>query len=766
MNKLLCLLLWSCQTKVLLAAKDITIYGFQSGGFKSSTNIQDTSNSYASSIHYDPVQKAAYIVGSTYWSYWSRAKHSESQIAELEELDEPDCFLAVLARPEQGQTMNLAYSRRFGKEDVEESCSALTFLPSKDGKTKIVAAGHTNAGGFLTSLRFLGTPLSTVYGFLLNLDLDISSNLFGINSVQGSLTGGALLNDHEVQYPIAIAANPAPLAGDEGSMYVVSLSSPFKDKNSLGANLDKRPDTAAAGGMDEPEYGNHYSVFLKKVITKSEAEMNFEQGEADLLGVENDEGGLKQTLRKEWTELLSPSITYDDIFTEHYLQISDLKYVSRKFNSARDDLLLLVGTTSGYGAAFGGENPDADYTEEAFNYKAGFITTFDTEGKMIKSTRIELEEEDVVFKGTCVDTSVDKPTSFYVVGETRGLVADDMEPHDLSKDPSGRHSRHGFIMKVNIDTLEREWTRQLGGTLGRDAISYGCAVSPGDDVVYMAGTIADGDKIKLKTEATSSAGGDDIFVANYDSSNGKALFVKQVGSSENDWLARGNGIVCDDDGNAILLGNTRGSMMRFRAKETLQASGSEASDIFVMSVEKGTGAMKTVSEITGKNDDPFINDNSDLGGMDITAISVGAFVAFLTTVYMGYRIYQSSTADQRANNKTLKYLDNFHDPDYELHIRNSATGGIHAVYGSKRSTPMTTSQSRAPQSRAPRNTVDSDIAEVMKETSYMSTPKKTPPKAAFASKRQPSIKEDDLSFAESSLAGDDDSAMSYDNQIV
>merc|ERR1712137_1043963 len=110
-------------------------------------------------------------------------------------------------------------------------------------------------------------------------------------------------------------------------------------------------------------------------------------------------------------------------------------------------------------------------------------------------------------------------------------------------------------MKVNIDTLEREWTRQLGGTLGRDAISYGCAVSPGDDVVYMAGTIADGDKIKLKTEATSSAGGDDIFVANYDSSNGKALFVKQVGSSENDWLARGNGIVCDDDGNAILLGN-------------------------------------------------------------------------------------------------------------------------------------------------------------------------------------------------------------------
>jgi len=677
----LSLLLWSCQSAYAYASN----FGYQSGGLLTPGLNPDTSNSYATALHYDAENKATYVVGATYWSYWDRIKHSDEQIANLAELDHSDCFFAMLTIPEQGDSMTLAYASRFGKSNFDEACSALSFVPV-NGKTKIITAGHTDQGGFLTALRQLGAPISTVYGFLLSLELDIIQKPLGITDVTGKLAGVSLINDHMVQYPMATATNPIPADDEDEAIYVVSLSSAFKSKNSQTTNLD-RPDNTAAGVTDQPDYGNHYSAFIKKMVYKSQNELDFEDAEAQLIDSEYDEGGYKETMRAGWTALLSPALSFDDISMEHYLQISDLKYVPRVVNSTRSDNLVLVGTTSGYGDAFGGPNDGSENEDdESFRYKAGFVTTFNVDGAIQATTRLEHDEQDVIIKGICYEQfGADSVDYIYVVGVTRGLLANDMKAQDLSKDASGRFSKHGFLAKLDIVSLERVWTRQLGGTLGKDVISYGCAVSPNDDVVYMAGTVAAGDTIRLDSATAgaddiSSAGGDDIFVANYDGAYGTPNYIKQIGTSKDDGIAKGNGIVTDEMGNAIVLGNSRGSMMRWREDEEFDLSlKGMSSDIFLFSVEKATGAMKTISEVAGPipEDNDYGTKGTGLASMEIMAVVLGCAIAFLTSLYMGYKTIRYRNSDKRGNDRAIRYLDNFHDEDYELHIRNSATGGVH-----------------------------------------------------------------------------------------
>lgn len=672
-------------------------YGFQSGGFNSDNldSAVDTSNSFASALHFDPDKRLAYITGATYWSYWDRIKHTDKEAMNLAELNESDCFLAVLKAPQQGQgkdtDMDLLYTRRFGKSSVDETCSSLSVVPS-NGKVRVVTAGHTYAGGLLTTLRSLGSPLSKVYGFLLSLDLNINSG----SSVSGRIEGASLSNNHAVQYPIAVTANPNPTdSGDNGAVYTVSLTSAFHTKNGIDdGSLETRPDNTAAGGIDDPVYGNHYSAFIQKLVPKTQAELDFELTEAQLYGKNAEEAGLRDTLRAEWTELLSPTIFLDNFSRDHQLHISDLKYVPRIVGSKRDDLLVLTGSTSGYGDAFGADSDeDIDLDDDdIILFKKGFVTTFDTNGVVKASTTIAVEDEaDVIVRGFCFDQIGEKDSirSIYVVGETMGLLDESYDKY-LSKDKDGAISKHAFLVKLDADTLDLVWARQMGGFSGKDVIAYGCAVSPKDEVVYMAGTVAGGDKIKVETGSTESSGGDDIFVASY-SSSGERRFVNQAGSSKDDWLAKGNGIVTDKEGNAILLGNTKGSMMRWRGDqdESLTSIHGLSTDVFVLSVGKSNGNIKTVSEFLGKPK-PKVESSSDqddevyqLLGTGTAVMVVGATFAMFMSLYVGYTVVMKKTIDERANGRAMQYLDDFHDPNYNLQIRDSAYGGIHAVYDDK-----------------------------------------------------------------------------------
>lgn len=688
---------WSCQ--IALAA--LNSYGYQSGAFGTQADDDhDVSNSYASSMYYDPVSKTAYVIGSTYWSYWDRIMHNEEQIQNLSELDESDCFLAVLSVPSGKDTMSLDYSRRFGKRGVSEACTALSVVPSSGGKTRVITSGHTGEGGFLTTFRKLGTPFSAVYGFLLEIDIEDDS-LFG------TLHGGSLLNDHSVQYPIAIAT------GDQEAYYVVSLSSNIDTVNPLFSTLDPRPDTAA-GGAAGPEYGSHYSAFIKKIVPKTNDQILYEKTEAGEFSLTIDEGGLKETVRSGWNRLISPKISLDNISMEHFLQIADLKYLPLVKEDADPDGLVLVGTTTGYGEAFGSNLNEDEAADESFRNKAGFVTLLDLDGKIEAAVRIEADDADVVIRGVCFDQTASSVQSVYVVGETTGLLDDDMKVQDLSTTSDGSPSKHAFLTKIDISGLSIKWTRQLGGSIGKDIIAEGCAVAPGNDVVYMAGTVFDGDKIRFGTNVTSSAGGDDVFVANYIAEDGKTRFVKQIGSSKDDWLAKGNGIVTDDIGNALLLGNTKGSVMRWRGDEdknnlpTLDGRTS-SSDIFLFNLDKSSGFMK---EIATKDSGPEMRDENDPTS-GFSASMIFALLFFAVAGVLGSFLFKKelmqkidAMADDYRTRNVVNSLDQFNDnASYEVHIRNNSTGGVHAVYGNKNGPPKA--------KRSP--SVDSDISEAERD---------------------------------------------------
>lgn len=741
--------MWSCQN-----AQSV-MYGYQSGSFRDKQNAvsHDTSNSYASSLFYDVASKSAYVVGSTYWSYWDRHIHTDDQVKNLSELDESDCFFAIISVPTEGDTMRLDYSRRFGKNDVNEACTAVTAVRGKTGNTRVITSGHTEDTGILTSLRSLGAPKSSVYGFLLDLE-------FGDNN-SGTLSGGNLINDHTVQYPIALANNPSPKDDEEEAFYVVALSSHIKSKNPIAGDSGPRPDKAV-GGTALPEYGSHYSAYIKKIVPKTQAELDFDESEAQSFDLKNDEGGLKETFRTGWTKLLSPKISLDSISIEHYLQIVDLKFVPRKNQTLdTEGSLILAGTTSGYGKAFGAL-VDNEEDDESFRYKSGFITIFDLDGAVEASVRIEIDEQDVVIKGVCFEERTDVVESFYVVGETRGLLADNLQKQDLSKDASGRNGKHAFLAKIDINNLSRVWTRQIGGALGKDVFSEGCAVSPGGDAVYMAGTVSGGDKIRLETSVTESGGGDDVFVANY-GANGNQNYVNQMGSSRDDWLARGNGIVTDDMGNALVLGNSKGSMMRWRGDEYEESSTSLStrdlpSDIFLFSVDKITGSMKAIAETT--KDEETVTDDSPsnrsmLKGVDVIAVIVGASIVVLSAYYVGYRIIFSKSYKDGAR-PVVDYLDDFKDNvGYEVHIRHSATGGVQAVYGNKniRQHQGRDQNGFSISKGGQKRSVDFEIAEVTRETRNLQKPRSIPPLGAFSvdsasalSFDASCISEDDLSW--------------------
>jgi len=97
-----------------------------------------------------------------------------------------------------------------------------------------------------------------------------------------------------------------------------------------------------------------------------------------------------------------------------------------------------------------------------------------------------------------------------------------------------------------------------------------CAVTSDGEKVYMAGTVKDGAVLlpdpsdAAKVEATSY-GGDDIFVAQYQTTDGTLNYAKQLGTRQDDSLGQGTSLATNANGDAIVVGNTNGSLMRVKA---------------------------------------------------------------------------------------------------------------------------------------------------------------------------------------------------------
>ena len=696
-------------------------YGFQSGfQFKDSSGAVD-GNSYAGSLYYDKRHKLVYITGSTYWSYWDRAAQDIDDASKANYLRRPDCFMAILKVPES----KLIFADRFGSSDVPEACSAISLMNNNGNTAGVITVGHTEEGGFLTSLRPLGSLKSKMYGFMLNLNFkfEMTDTRGGgdVLSAKRVSDGGMLFNDMKTQYPIALTSNPDP---SRSEVFLVSLASTH-DTNNDYTHVTSQPDMTAGGGIDEPDYGKDFNIVLHKIVKKANSEIEYEEKEIDLYNGKKDEGGVEITMKSDWSHIFSVnnpdftsttrsrSLLGDSSTPGHhpYVRVADIKYIPRATNQGIDDKLILVGTTNGDGYAFGGISGSGN----PHPVHHGFITKLSTDGDIITSRKIPADMKDVSIKGICHDMSIkDNNPDIFVIGETNGHLDKSMEIHELSKGLNGRISKHAFLSKIDFDTLEVLWTRQLGSVDGNDVLGYSCAVSSVDQIVYMGGIVKSHDKLKVLSKdiddtegriEIEAAGGDDIFVANYDSKTGNAIFIKQFGTSENDSIAKGNGIAIGENGDAIMLGNTKGSMMRWRGDGALSVSG-DPSDVFVLSLSKQTGAMRSISEATqsssGTDQDDYLSspgggqggqgegqgggheetpEEYELYAFEIVAITIASCLVFGTLLYVGYsRIDTSTGSRMKKGQEIMEYVDDFHDDHVRLHVRHSATGGIHGIY--------------------------------------------------------------------------------------
>jgi len=655
-------------------------YRFQSGNMDLDAKNSENANSYGSSLHYDSENGLLYVTGTTYSHFWSGADSNGDE----KELNNSDCFLSILKVPEDAKRedsvdkeMKMVYESRFGEEGAAEGCSAVMDVPSVSVNARAITMGNTEEHGSLTSLRRPGSRKAEMYGFMMDFDIELTKKKGSVVGATGKVDGGRLLYDYPVQYPIALTSDP--LATQAKEMYIALLTSPkpleSNQQNSVHPDLNLMDDNI--------EPGQDFRVVIEMTESKSQATMDYESASFR-------EGAVQETLASGWKRSFSPNAPNGVKTT---LQVSGLVYVPQISNGSTDDVIVLTGTTNGYGLEFGGASRGTT------DHNSGFVTKLSpTTGSTdisndgsVATTRVGGIDDTTSIHGICFQKKRADVEYIYVVGYTDGLLDNNwMQGYQLSVTKDGKTSKHAFVAKLRLRNLSLVWSRQLGSQDGEDIIGQGCDVTPDGNSVYMAGTIRNGGSIRItdgvESDATS-AGGDDIFVASY-LTTGTAVFIKQFGTAEDDTLAAGKGIVSDENGNAIVLGNTRGSMMRLRAvdNKTDPLDAKEYHnpyDIFVMSVGKTKGKIPFIAEssplkysgeslsleqqektmIETSSNSSTSKLNPQVYTVEAVAIAISCLTLVVTLVLAGcskWKKYQSGEMDSNSTGVVYSHSDDHH----------------------------------------------------------------------------------------------------------
>jgi len=639
-------------------------------------------------------------------------------------------------------------------------------------QVSVMILGTTSEGGFLTSFSQHISTDHPMSGFAMKIDLEFNRELpddstTDIQTVHGTINSGKLMDFLKVEYPIAVVNNAMPttayeyIRSDDANIhnyYIVSIGSDDttyepgaeysfeQGQNSLFAD---NYDYTTGGGMDIPKYGLNFKIVARKYTEKTQAQLDYEAqqeeflislfGEEEIQSVQRQSAeGVEDKMATAWTKLYGPFLPNVSSNEPNELRVADVAYLPNSIiamnseNILRDDLLVIVGHSKGSGPAFGGElelNPPLMPNK---NVTHGFVTKLNPStgqltktGGIVQSNTIGGLVHETNVHGMCFQTGLEDIHYIYVVGSINGRIDFDMNPNDLStKSNENIIARHAFITKIRMDNLEPVWSRQLGTAGGTDVAAYGCTVTNDGTTVYMAGTIFGTDQISIPDQQSQNSqfvstvelpfahNGSDIFVAKYNTNtNGALNWVRQIGTSEDDQLARGKGITCDTHGNAIIVGNTRGSMFRNRGYEITQDFVEvQKNDVFIMSIGREDGSTKSIldnekhagttagtpSGPTGGNSNNNENasgntnnsseilpdDISGMSGFLAFIITLCAITAFLLIIFVGYKVGNVvvSSSDGNKQKGVMEYLEDFEDDEVDLHVRKSATGGYHGIY--------------------------------------------------------------------------------------
>lgn len=615
------------------------------------------------------------------------------------------------------------------------------------------------------------------------------------NEFDGIVTSGvdarALLDDRLPTYLNAVY--PVSLVGDPTTKkhyYVASLASRQVERNDQNRNKGLNVDPTIGSGASQrswtdfidmgyqqgttdhfggpngrPNFGKDYMVVLKKVaiegvnpacVDTSGQVNNCAGSYSNTEQVLSSKGYNEENIamKQEWYQEYEPEGGVD-------VRPSGLIFAPSGDPTGKGDHLIMVGTTSGFGNAFGMAGSNNGYQSQDSSSGLdldGFIMKIKTDTGVfaghskfdpvsstfinMHSHRIEsLPMKDDIVAGLCskplqLSGNQEKMRHIYVVGSTEsmlpGIATGLRDNNFLSNHPvqNGKKSMEAFLTKVDVDTLDPIWTVQLGAiytdgvNMKGNAFGFGCAVTPDGDDIYLTGMVNQGglvtdfSAVDSRGIPSTAQGGTDVFIASYKTTDGSRNFVRQIGSTRDDFPSRGSGgITADRLGNAILTGHTRGSIARKRdsAEYKYGDNGSNAAaDIFVMSFDRATGNHVDIADDGVPPPDVTSSGQQNSEKMDKTDAAIVSVVAialsfvFVSIAGIGIVAYKIKAGKKKQDNRRFmstnlrerrqsekesmrrrstwgmkrqsSALSALQDLNVMVEVRNSASGGWHGVY--------------------------------------------------------------------------------------
>jgi hypothetical protein len=577
------------------------------------------------------------------------------------------CFVGVLKQTTQGNDGN--NSMKFlSKHVFAESAICQTVTLRKDQAGTPLLLSVMDEGGILTDTRPSGSQKAVQYGGMIELQFNADGSTSHFAAERG-----VLLHQDIVQIPRSIAVDPN--VGHR--VFVATMTSESSAVNEgIGAE-SSIPNLTPGGDL---KYGNDYAMTIESLRLASSPE---------------------DTSGHSFTEASS-------LWKKPFGVAGDTSGVGAIVNQIifhGDDELVVVGSTQGSGFAFG----------EAMDVTmAGFIAKFHPDhGQLQLSRRFQIEMESANMhtnvESICQDDQ--DPDSIYIVGSYQN---------------EGESKRVPFVAKLTASSLDSIWEQTFPAT--SNAYALGCGVSQysgasngnNGSVVYVAGVVEDGGEIMGKT---TSHGQDDVFVVQLSTHDGTAFWMKQIGTSGNDRLARGGGglIVLDEidgSGGVLLMGDTTGN---------LYSTSSQASEVFIVRMDsqgktpdsfevsgmdysqgqeaitlttplrrdgsgqdkEETGSEASAGDGSGGPDSTTSSPNAGSDEGDPQTSNAGERMYFLLAIvvfiivggfcYMCFQRRERERVTERA--LVFGYLQAFDVEDID--VRHSATGGWHGTYVGK-----------------------------------------------------------------------------------
>jgi hypothetical protein len=491
----------------------------------------DLGSTFAGGMTFDKEHNRLFLTGGTY----ARGLFlPEANYFHMKEQINSDCFLVAV----ELDSSDPVFTRptRLGYVKDAEACSTAHFM---DNHNRVFlggsATGHSMGRTDIDGDVLPQSEDVALLGEVISVSLD---HVHGTAPVipQHYVFGGHGFYDSAVNYPFAVASD------DEGDfLYVASLYSKYtgqmsEDTTSSDDELD----------MTHPyTEGNVWGIAMQKLTVRQSNATD----EATLL--ENP-----VHLERQWQ---------NEIETKNYekLYAADMVFVN--------GMLLVAGSTVDVSEQFAGDERKYHTVQDM----DGFLIKIDPETGRVPAVddsrfgtkhKMRIQSNagaDEIVTSICLPHTDDIDRHVYVTGYTTGLL-------DSTGDYSG-----GFIMKIDADTMEVVWLDQIHG---ENIEAIDCAVTDDGEWVYVTGNAKEGGALRN----WESRGGYDIWVRKYNTFTGQAAWEIQLGSDQNESLAKGGAVVVDNEQNAVIYGNTRGNIGRERA-QGLKID-DNTNDIFVMTI--------------------------------------------------------------------------------------------------------------------------------------------------------------------------------------